>query len=98
MNRTLFVLAILLAAVLHAETRIYKGWSDSYGDCIATYKDGRIYKGWSESYGDCKASYSGKRLYRGWSDSYGDCIFSFSEKPPQAVIVWLMYHYYRGEF
>ena len=98
MRKTLFCLGILIAAVLHAEFRIYKGWSESYGDCIATFKDGRLYKGWSESYGDCKATYQRKRLYKGWSESYGDCIFSFSKEPPPALIAWLMYYSYRGEF
>ena len=98
MKKVLFFLAIIVVITLHAEVRIFKGWSESYSDCKATYKNGRIYKGWSESYSDCIATIKDGRIYKGWSESYSDCIFSFSEAPPSALVVWLMYYYYRGEF
>ena len=98
MKKMTSILMMFLAFTLCAEIRIYKGWSTSYSDCTATYRDGRLYKGWSTSYSDCVATYREGRLYKGWSTSYSDCIFSFSETPPPELIVWLMFSFYRGMF
>ena len=85
---------------LHAEIRIYKGWSTSYSDCIATYENGRFFKGWSTSYSDCVATIEKERLYKGWSTSYSDCILTDPENilssPP--FLTWFVTHFYRNKF
>ena len=59
MKKIFLSLLFLLAGFsLKAEIRIFKGWSMSSGDCVATYEDGRLYKGWSKSSGDCIFTFS----------------------------------------
>ena len=81
MKKIFLSLLFLLAGFsLKAEIRIFKGWSMSSGDCVATYEDGRLYKGWSKSSGDCIATYRDGRLYKGWSTSSGDCVATYENR------------------
>ena len=100
MKKFILTLLLLTAGTLFSTepVRIYKGWSESYHDCIFSYKDGRLYKGWSESYHDCLFTCKEGRIYKGWSESYHDCTVTIKGKLPEAVILWICYYCCRGDF
>ena len=77
---------LLLAFGIFAQTKIYRGDSTNFSDCLYTVKDDKIFKGNSTSYFDCVLTISGNKIYRGNSTSYFDCLYIIKDGKK----VWLV--------
>lgn len=76
MKNTLAFILILLTSIVFAQTKIYKGNSSSYSDCLYTLTKDKIYSNNSTSYSDCVFTVNGNKVYKGNSTSYSDCVIT----------------------
>lgn len=50
---------LLVFVTVNAQTKVFKGNSICYSDCLYTISSGKIYRGNSTSYSDCMATADG---------------------------------------
>lgn len=84
------VLLLLFAFGVFAQTKIYRGNSTSYFDCLLTYKEDKVYKGNSTSYFDCLTTIEKSKVYRGNSINFFDCVLTADGLIPEALLAILV--------
>ena len=62
--------------------------------CVANYENWKLWKGSSQY--ECIVNYERGKIWKG-SSQY-ECLFNFSDEPPTAIIMFIVYYYYRGAF
>ncbi len=89
--KSTFTFIIILFSLFQsqAQTKVYKGNSTSYSDCIFTINDDKIYTGNSTSYSDCLLTFNDGKIYKGNSTSYSDCIMTTNGIMADAVMAIL---------
>ena len=73
---TSFLLFFLISSFTMAQTKLYRGNSTSYSDCLFTLQANKVYMGNSTSYSDCQYTFEDNKVYKGNSTSYSDCLFT----------------------
>lgn len=70
------LISILLFTALNmsSQTKIYRGNSTNYNDCLYTIQGHKIYRGNSTNYNDCLFTLDKNKVYQGNSTNYNDCI------------------------
>ena len=76
MKYLITTIILICSLTMSAQTKIYKGNSTSYSDCLYTLSGDKIYRGNSTSYSDCLYTISNDKIYRGNSTSYSDCLYT----------------------
>jgi hypothetical protein len=89
-----FLTAVILIVTLNlpalAQTKIYKGNSTSYSECMHTISENKIYRGNSSSYSDCLFTINGKKVFQGNSTSYSDCVVAIDSLIKYAVLACII--------
>lgn len=89
----LLTLALLSFASLNAQTKLYKGNSTMYSDCLYTINGAKVYNGNSTMYSDCVFTIDGNKVYKGNSTMYSDCLGTLKGDLPITTVAILLGNY-----
>lgn len=93
MIKSIFTLAaaiLIISEILTVQSKVYKGNSTNYSNCLFTVAGDKIYNGNSTNYFDCNYTIKENKVYQGNSKNYSDCLATINGIVKYSIIAVLI--------